>query len=294
MRRSTTYSLTSLCRCFGITTQAFYKNQRLVVKKTTQSHIVIDGVESIRHNHKSMGGRKLYDKLKPVMGAHDIKLGRDGFFRLLREYNLLIKRKKRFIPTTNSYHKYRKYPNLIRTLVPEYPNQVWVSDLTYWRVQGKYYYASFITDLYSKKIVGFQLGDTMEAVHSVKALKNAIANNGNVVPEIHHSDRGIQYCCADYVDLLRKNDIAISMTESGNPLENAVAERVNGIIKHEYLYHYQPKSFLAATRRLAKSVRLYNTDRQHMSIGNLTPSYVHDKKVKVEQIWTSYYVKKTV
>ena len=219
-------------------------------------------------------------------------MGRDAFFDFLRAHNLLIRKRKRLPKTTNSFHFYRLYPNLIKDLNPQQPNEVWVSDITYWRFKDKHLYLSFITDMYSKKIVGYRLGETLEAKHSLIALKNALRNNNNVKPRIHHSDRGIQYCCTDYTDELMKRDIAISMTESGDPLENPVAERVNGTIKNEYLYYYKPRTIAEAKQLLRRAVRLYNRDRQHLSIGNYTPEYVHAKAIKTERLWKSYYKKK--
>ncbi|MEL6629784.1 MAG: IS3 family transposase, partial [Bacteroidota bacterium] len=194
------------------------------------------------------------------LSSHGIKLGRDGLFDLLSAHNLLIKRRKRSAKTTQSYHHYRKHPNLIQGFEATAPNQLWVSDLTYWRVEEGFYYISLITDAYSRKIVGYHVGESLEVVESLSALKMALSTRkrwerdrtespevikrvqgvqgvqgGEPIGLIHHSDRGIQYCSTKYVKLLEKNGIAISMTQSGDPLDNALAERVNGILKGEYL-----------------------------------------------------------
>ncbi len=170
-------------------------------------------------------------------------MGRDALFDLLAVNQLLIRRKKRRVTTTQSFHWLRKYPNLIRHLNPMKKNTLWVADITYYQTTKGFVYISFITDAYSRKIVGYHVADSLAAVHSVKALEMAIAQSAEPLTElIHHSDRGVQYCSAEYVKLLQDNGITISMTENGDPLENAIAERVNGIIKEEFLNHYKPKN----------------------------------------------------
>lgn len=242
-----------------------------------------------------MGGRKLYEKLYPFMLEHQIKMGRDAFFDLLSYHGLLIRRRKRRIVTTNSSHWLRKYPNLIRDFVPTAPNQLWVSDITYWKINNKDVYINLITDAYSRYIVGYHGAPTLEAIESIKALKMALKTMKNNQPEslIHHSDRGVQYCSSDYVKLLQDNGIEISMTENGDPLENAIAERINGIIKNEYLIDYSVDNIGNAQQLLKKAVELYNYDRPHMSIGNLTPAHVYYSKttLKTERLWKNYYNK---
>lgn len=179
--------------------------------------------------------------------------------------------------------------------MPMGPNHVWVSDITYWKTKGGHYYISFVTDAYSRKIVGFNVAKTMEAIESVSALKVALQKlNVPVSGLIHHSDRGSQYCSSKYVEMLKKNNIQISMTENGDPLENAIAERMNGIIKAEYLVDYKVNSLTEAKRVLEAVVNLYNEERPHSSISNLTPSSVHegglDKEIK--RLWKNYYRKR--
>jgi len=215
-----------------------------------------------------MGGRKLYLKLQPFMKLHGIKLGRDGLFNLLAAHYLLIRRRKRHIQTTQSLHRFKKYPNQIINFTPTGPNQLWVSDITYWDIAGKYWYISLITDAYSHKIVGYQLAQSLEAIESIQALQMALSTLKSTESHfnlIHHSDRGTQYCSNAYVKLLEAYQIQISMTNNGDPLENAVAERVNGIIKEEYLAHYQVSSIQEAKEILQKVVKLYNDDRPHMN-----------------------------
>lgn len=165
----------------------------------------------------------------------------------------------------------KKYPNLIRKFVPIAPNQLWVSDITYWKTEAGLFYISLITDVYSHKIVGYNLAETMEAVESLQALQMALSENKNVQNLIHHSDKGSQYCSFKYVNLLQDYNIQISMTENGDPLENAVAERINEILKEEYLDCYNVENVLEAKVLLEQVVKLYNQERSHMSIGNLVP-----------------------
>ena len=241
-----------------------------------------------------MGTRKLYEQLQPFMIAHGIKIGRDALFDLLSANQLLIKRRKRRIQTTFSSHWLRKYPNLIKEFTPSAINQLWVSDITYWKINtGEHLYISLITDAYSRKIVGYNVADTMEAIQSIAALQMALATLGGVArPKqlIHHSDRGIQYCSSKYVKLLQDNDIKISMTESGDPLENAIAERVNGIIKEEYLNFYETTTLEEAKKQLVITIILYNNERPHMSISNKTPNRAHqENNIKHQRLWKNYY-----
>ena len=244
-----------------------------------------------------MGTRKLYNMLQPFMMEHSIKMGRDALFDLLAANGLLVKKRKRKIQTTYSSHWLRKYPNLIRDFIPKAINQLWVSDITYWKIStGDHLYISLITDAYSRKIVGYHVAGTMEAIQSIQALQMALAAlEGVVVPVqlTHHSDRGIQYCSGKYVKLLQDNGIRISMTENGDPLENAIAERVNGIIKEEYLNHYQTGNLPEATKQLKKAINLYNNGRPHMSISNLTPSLLHNnQKINHQRLWKNYFKKR--
>ena len=254
-------------------------------------------IKEIRKFHPRLGGRKLFIKLKKPFEEQGIKMGRDAFFNLLRNNNILIKRRKQYHITTNSKHWMKKYTNLIKNIDALGPNHIWVSDITYWKIKEKHYYISFITDAFSRKIVGYQVAETMEAAESVIALKMAISNlNPSVNGIIHHSDRGSQYCSSKYVKVLKKRGIEISMTENGDPLENAIAERINGIIKGEYLFDYEIKNLTKAKEVLKSVVKLYNEDRPHSSISNLCPSEVHDDNIDLEikRLWKNYYKKTQV
>ena len=247
----------------------------------------------IRTNHKRMGGRKLYQLLEPFMASHRIKMGRDAFFNLLSFNKLLVRKRKTRIITTQSSHWLRKYKNKIKHFTPPGPNQLYVSDITYWQTAYGNLYISLITDAYSHKIVGYNLATTLEALESIKALKMALNNlKTDSYNLIHHSDRGAQYCCGAYVKLLQDKAVEISMTESGDPLDNAIAERINGILKGEYLECYDIETFEEAEKLLHAVVNLYNNERPHMSIGNLTPNNVHDNSLVTKKLWKIIIKKK--
>jgi transposase InsO family protein len=289
--------LAKLCGWFGITRQAYYQNNWGGVSTTIEEDLILQQVKNIRKNHRRMGTRKLYGMMQYFILEHSIKIGRDALFNLLAANHLLVRKRKRKIQTTNSYHWLRKYPNLIRDFVPTAINQLWVSDITYWKLSEKHVYVSFVTDVYSHKIVGYQVAETMDAIESIQALQMALSALGaeSHLNLIHHSDRGLQYCSHAYVKLLRDHNIKISMTENGDPLENAVAERVNGIIKEEYLETYTIQNIEEAKELLKVVVDLYNNERPHMSIGNLTPNHIHlsTSKLKTEKLWKNYYRKQT-
>lgn len=287
-------SLVRLCRLLGITRQAYYQHFWHQESTALQASLVISQVALIRKDHKAMGGRKLYRLLQSFLSDHRIKMGRDGLFDLLAANNLLIKKKRRRYITTFSNHWMKKWPNLIRQLDVTRTNQLWVSDITYWKVAGTYLYLSLITDAYSHKIVGYYLSKTLESVGTMKALQMALKNLPDQLTEplIHHSDRGSQYCSENYVKLLQDKGIQISMTENGDPLENAIAERINGILKEEYLNYYLPKSIVQADQHLLEAVKLYNGHRPHFSIGLLTPDIVHQQNLKTERLWKNYYEEK--
>lgn len=289
--------LIHICSWFGVSRQAYYQHKKRQQIRGLEKHLVIEQVHKIRSRHPQMGGRKLYLLLTDFLQKHQIKMGRDALFDLLAAHHLLVKKRKRKARTTYSNHWLRKYPNLIKDIQLTGCDQLWVSDITYWKVQDHFVYVSLITDEYSHKIIGYQVAPTLATVESAKALIKALAQRGakrtsSERPLIHHSDRGVQYCSEEYVQLLKSNGIKISMTENGDPLENPVAERVNGILKNEYLAHYEVQNLQQAEVLLAQAVELYNQERPHMSISNLTPQHVHQTNTKVQRNWKNYYVKK--
>ena len=287
--------LAKLCGWFGITRQAYYQNNQHQAVSAMQEDLILREVKAIRSKHPRMGTRKLLTILQPVLREHQIKMGRDALFTTLSSNHLLVRKRKRRIQTTQSFHWLRKYPNLIKDFVPSGINQLWVSDITYWKVNDTHLYLNFITDAFSHKIVGYNLGETLESVESLQALRMALSALGaeSHTQLIHHSDRGLQYCSHLYVDLLNKHGIQISMTEDGNPRENAIAERLNGIMKGEYLENYEFTSMIQAKQLIKSKVDLYNHERPHMSISNLTPSQIHKpgQTVQTKRLWKNYYPK---
>lgn len=282
-------SISSLCSLLGYSRQGLYKAQLKQQQHCYQEELVVQQVHQFRKQQKRLGGRKLHFLLVPFMKQHSIDMGRDALFTLLAQHQLLVRKRRNRKPvTTNSYHWYKKYKNLIREFIPTAPNQLWVSDITYITLNNSFAYLSLITDAYSRKIVGFFLSRTLEAKGSIKALQMALHYNPNLKTLIHHSDRGIQYCCNDYVSILSRKRIKISMTENGDPLENAIAERVNGILKDELLQD-RYKNFEEAQEAVAVAVSVYNHLRPHGSISYKMPQEVHFSKEVVEKKWKSYY-----
>jgi transposase InsO family protein len=288
-------SLVLFCRLFGVTRQAYYQYCWSSEFIEIEHSIVLQRIKEIRQHHPMLGGRKLYEIMREDLLKHNIKMGRDALFNLLASNNLLIKRKRRRTYTTQSKHWFRKYPNLIKYLQIEKPNQLWVSDITYWKTPLGFLYISFITDAYSHKIVGYNLADNLEAINPLRALNIALVNNDKSISGlVHHSDRGIQYCSYEYVKLLQDNNIKISMTENGDPLENAIAERINGIIKEEYLERFNITDFNHAKEALQRAVYLYNNERPHMSCNWLVPEKVYNEDLIIKRQWKNYYKKKNV
>lgn len=287
--------LAKICGWFGITRQAYYQHNWEGIFASIEEELIIQEVLRIRENHRRMGCRKLYEMLQDFMLQHKIKMGRDALFTMLAAHNLLIRKRKRKIQTTHSLHWLRKYPNLIRNFTPTAINQLWVSDITYWKIQNEYVYISLITDAFSRKIVGYNVAPTLEAVESISSLRMAFSALGAESHSqlVHHSDRGVQYCSSQYVKLLQNYNVQISMTENGDPLENAIAERINGIIKEEYLNLYEVECIEQAKQLLKNVVDLYNNERPHMSIGNLTPNQIHlsNNTIIPEKLWKNYYRK---
>lgn len=238
-----------------------------------------------------LGVRKIQIKLAEK--GHEI--GRDKLFNLLRDSGFLVQRKHYRVITTYSKHWMKKWSNLIKDIVPSHPNEVWVSDITYIEiVQGKkktFMYLSLITDAYTHEIVGYALHDTLDTTGPLKALAMALAKYpaGALKGLIHHSDRGCQYCCQEYVNMLQSHGILISMTDKGDPYENAIAERVNGILKTEWLYQMKLTSQEMARKAIGRIIYLYNNERPHESIGNLTPAAARVTSQQPKKLWKNYW-----
>lgn len=241
--------------------------------------IVIERIGQIRSKEEKVGTRKLHQALTPTLRQHDIKMGRDKLFDLLAAHQLLIRRStRRKVRTTDSNHPFRKYPNLVKDLAVTYANQLWVSDITYLSLAGgKFCYLSLITDVYSRKIVGYCLYPTLHKEGPIAALKMALQTRSQSIffKTIHHSDRGMQYCCKEYTDMLLSNDTAISMTQNGDPGENAIAERVNGILKSEFLMHSPFHGYKQACLAVQRAIQTYNQIRLHSSCDYKTPDQAY-------------------
>ena len=223
-----------------------------------------------------LGVRKLYFLIKPQLIKAGIKLGRDGLFKYMKTQNLLVPPKRSYTKTTYSKHWMRKHPNLLQDMIIQRPEQVFVSDITYVESDQGVHYLSLVTDAFSRKIMGHELSLEMKASDTVKALKQAVKKRTSCLPLIHHSDRGAQYCSNLYQEILRKNSISPSMTDGYDCYQNALAERINGILKQEFLL-YRCNSFADLKRLVAESISIYNKDRPHLSLGMQTPEAVHKK-----------------
>lgn len=278
------------CSLLGYSRQAYYQYQKQEEKEAFQSELIVQEVLRHRKLQKRIGGRKLFGMMNNFLHQHAIGMGRDAFFNVLREYGLLVRIRRRKVITTDSNHPYRKYPNLIKEFIPIAPNHLWVCDITYIVIGNGFCYLSLITDAFSRKIVGFFLHKTLSAQGTILALKQALKNNPNTKGLIHHSDRGVQYCCYEYVEILQKKHIKISMTEKGDPLENPIAERVNGILKTELLDEAYC-TFEQAKEGIAVAISTYNHLRPHNSIGDFTPFEVHSLNgaINPKRLWKNYY-----
>jgi len=284
---------------FGYTKQAYYKSIARGEKKAFDEYLIVELIRRKRRVWKKGSGRNLLASLKEDFARHRIQIGRDKFFELLNKHGLQVRRCSRRTRTTASGHTYHKYPNLIEGLVPDQANQVWVSDITYVWCQAEqcFVYLYLVTDMYSRKIVGCTVGTSLHAHWAVQALQQAIC--GAKAPLhglIHHSDRGVQYCCGDYIALLKVYDIQPSMTTGGDPLENPIAERVNRTIKEEFMENYKQgyKNVSQALAQIPVNIQFYNEERPHSSIGMMTPNQAHSMVGYIPRTWKSYYKSKVV
>lgn len=234
-----------------------------------------------------LGTRKLQHMIIPLLEQHGINIGRDKLFDLLADNGLLVRRRKRRkVATTDSNHPYRRYPNLIRGMEVLSAEQLWVSDITYISLREDFGYLSLVTDAYSRKIVGYCLYPTLKAEGPLQALEMALKQYSGKGQLIHHSDRGCQYCCGLYTQKLDHNNISISMTEKGDPYENAIAERVNGILKDEFGLERNFGSFTEAREAVDKAVQTYNNVRPHASCNYLTPEQAHHQQGALKLRWS--------
>lgn len=287
-------SIKLLCELFGKTRHAYYDHLWREEDAFLKDELVLQHVAQIRTTQPRIGARKLHYLINAMLLEHQIQVGRDYLFDLLSEHKLLVRNKRRRPFTTDSRHWMRKYPNLVTGVILYRPEQAWVSDITYLRIKDGFVYLSLITDAYSKKIVGYNLQQDMSSAGCLKALQMAIdgrkaANN----QLIHHSDRGSQYCCIDYVVELTKNHIEISMTErGGDPYQNPIAERVNGILKTELGLDHCFPNYQKALEKVQQSVYIYNNERPHLSCDFLTPIEAETQEGILKKKWRNYYHKK--
>lgn len=264
-----------ICKAFGITRQAYHaarKREAETLLRQQQARAIVEQARG--EISPRIGTRKLYREFYAAFRR--LKLGRDKLFELLRRCGLLVPRRRRLLSITHWMHKLRTFDNLISGLRPSASNEVWVADMTYVPTDEGFAYASIITDAYSRKILGYHLSATLEAAGPLAALKMAMRGAGDLRGLIHHSDRGVQYCCQDYVSMLERHGCRVSMTAGGNPCDNALAERVNGTLKNEYMLGYGFRTLEQARRALSQAVRLYNQIRPHLSLAYRKPSQVHN------------------
>ena len=269
------YTFSEICNTYGYSRQAFYKRHNASYRKILMESMILDQVRVIRHRQPKIGTRKLYFKLKPVLLEMGYKFGRAKLFNLVLINNLLIQRRRKYVKTTNSRHRFLKYGNLLKELEISRSNQVYVSDITYIRTIKGFGYLSLITDANSRKIVGYNLSRNLGIKGCMRALRMALRQVPKGIDLIHHSDRGIQYCSYDYTDLLKKHGVRISMTEQDHVYENALAERVNGILKEEFLLGETLASYEIAQSMVKESIQIYNQERPHLSLNYETPEQRH-------------------
>ena len=280
-------SVDAICALFGKTRQAYYQRLGYQYQEAAEESIILDLIAELRKDMGRMGGRKLWHEINE---AHPKMISRDKLFDILDKYHLKVHRRKRTVRTTWSASWLHRFPNLVKDLILTAANQVWVSDITYIETEAGFVYLHLVTDAYSKKIMGWCLSPSLHADATISALQMAIRNAGcDLKGLIHHSDRGCQYCCEKYVKLLQNNGIEISMTQDGDPRDNAIAERLNGILKTEWLYDDHFIGFDDAYRRVAEVINLYNNKRPHLSLNYKTPSEAHLETGEQKRVWKNYY-----
>lgn len=264
--------ITSVCRAFGFSRQSYYKWETKRANRIFFEAEIILEVKNIRKSQPKVGCRKLQKMLEP----RGFVVGRDSLFEILRVNKLLIRNKRNYVRTTDSNHLYRKYNNLIKDREFKEKERVFVSDITYIKTREGFKYLSLISDKVSRKIMGYYLSENLTVEGSLKALKMALKQVKEPSNLIHHSDRGIQYCCYAYTNYLKDKNVQISMTEKDHVYENAQAERVNGILKNELLLQTKFFSYKEAKKAISEAITIYNNERLHLSLNYLTPTRVHE------------------
>ncbi|MCA1807673.1 MAG: IS3 family transposase [Actinobacteria bacterium] len=281
-REETKETLVSTCRLFGVNRQVYYRRKRSMQKKQGIACEVVKMVLEVRQQMPRIGTRKLYYLLQEQL--KDLGVGRDKLFTILDANKMLIKPRRSYQRTTDSHHRFRKHKNLIQSLTPVRPEQIWASDITYLGNRGSHRYLALVTDTYSKKIVGYDLSTSLGADGAIRALEMGLKHRSYKDHKlIHHSDRGFQYCCDGYQEILVKKKVTCSMTESYDPYANAVAERVNGILKQEFLLEDYNVKLHVMKELVGNSIDIYNKKRPHYSCALNTPEQMHKQsQIKIK------------
>ena len=294
MRR---YPVNRLCALAGVTRQAFYKrDEDALLARLAIEQFVVQFVLGVREEDAKIGMDKLW-RMYSGRFPEEYRVGRDVFRSIMHERGLHLRRRPRATRTTDSRHNLPTYPNLVKSVIPMRPNHIWVSDITYIEIQDpdspsgyRFVFLTIVMDAYSKRILGWYVAPTLEAAYCIRALKTAVGT----LPEgfsdtlIHHSDRGTQYASADYIKVLKDCHIIPSMTEDGNPKDNAMAERINSTVKNELLHGQTFTSIKQVADAVRKAVKFYNEERPHSSIDMLTPNQAHQTEGKLKKHWHSY------
>lgn len=272
--------MSALCRMAGMSKQNFYRTRQRRSRRGIEEEFILELVREERRMQPFLGARKLLVRLAPSLEEAGVAVGRNRFFELLRQHALLVPRRRGSARTTDSRHRFRVYINTLKDSPPTAPHEAWVADLTYIRTADRFVYLALVTDAFSRKIVGWHVDASLEAAGCVLALQMALQQLPPGARPIHHSDRGTQYCCHDYMDILlsESQPLRISMTEENHCYENGKAERVNGILKQEYGLGGTLRNLGEAKRMVAEAVMLYNTRRPHMALAYATPAEVHERK----------------
>lgn len=269
------FSVSSLSKKLKRSRQSYYKSLKSQQKGKYVGEKLMSVIQPIRQLMPRIGGRKLLYMIQEELIQNRIQIGRDRFFQWLRKNDMLVYPKRSYVHTTQSHHRFWIHSNLTEDIVLNKPNQLWVSDITYLRTQEGFCYLALITDAFSRKIVGYDVSDTLELQGCMRALKSALQTASDLDQLIHHSDRGIQYCSNQYTGLLKEKHIRISMAEKGNCYQNALAERVNGILKDEFnldtTFRTKEKAIIATQQ----AITIYNQYRPHWSLKFKTPQYCH-------------------
>lgn len=271
-------SVGRLCDVAGMSRQNYYRQRRIRQRQDVDEQLVLELVRRERWRQPKLGGRKLLHLIGPELADADVAIGRDRFFELLKAHDLLIERRRRTTRTTDSRHGFAIHPNRAKDLVLTGPHQLWVSDITYLRTETGFVYLALVMDALSRTIVGYDCSDSLEAIGASRALAMAIGQLPACARPMHHSDRGIQYCCADYIQRLTDAKLTISMTEENHCYENSQAERLNGTLKHELGLSTTFADVAAARAMSDEAVSIYNHHRPHQALSYATPMQVHGAK----------------